>query len=132
MAEHEADSIPALIRSVLTDTRDLIREEIALARAEIREEASAVQSVGMAFGAGALLAVIGAVPLCVALGGAIADLFDAPAWVGYGIVALVLGAGAYFFISSGRSRLASIRALPKTTESLRENMAWIRSKSSSK
>ena len=133
MAEQdETNSIPALIRSVVDDARELIREEIALAKAEIREEASAVQSVGIAFAGAALFAMIGVVLLCIALGGAIAYLFNAPAWVGYGIIAILLGGGAYFLMNWGRASLANIRALPKTTESLRENIAWIRSKSSSR
>jgi fructose-specific phosphotransferase system IIC component len=132
MAEQETTSIPALIRSVVDDARQLIREEIALAKAEIREEASAVQSVGIAFGSAALLAMIGVVLLCIALGGAIAYLFNAPPWVGHGVLAILLGGGAYFLFNRGRASLAKIRALPTTTESLRENIAWIRSKSSSR
>lgn len=38
MEDQQANSIPALIRSVLDDARELIREEIAVARSEIREE----------------------------------------------------------------------------------------------
>src|SRR5690348_8804416 len=41
MAETDPNSVAALIRGLLDDTRDLIREEIALARAEIREEITA-------------------------------------------------------------------------------------------
>ena len=132
MAEHESSSVSALIGSVLHDARELIREEIALARAELRDEAAAAQSVGIAFSAAALLAVIAVILLCVAIGGAIAWTFDAPAWVGYGAVALLLAAAAFFFVSRGRAALANIRMLPKTTESLRENLAWIQSKSSSR
>ena len=53
MAEYDVNSIPGLIRGLLDDTRELIREEIALARAEIREEVSAAQTVAVAFGAAA-------------------------------------------------------------------------------
>ena len=132
MAEQDTGSVPTLIRGVLEDARELIREEIALAKAELREEASAIQGVGIAFGAAALLGVIGVVLLCIALGGAVADLFNTSPWVGHGIVAVLLAGAAYLFVSRGRTRLANIRTLPKTKESLRENMSWIRSKSSSK
>ena len=54
MAEYEKDSIGGLVRSVLEDTRELIREEIALARAEIREEMSKAKASGASFGAAAL------------------------------------------------------------------------------
>lgn len=130
MAEQDTASIPTLIRSLMDDARELIREELALARAEMREELSAARGMGVSFGAAALLAVIGVVLLCIALGGAVADVLDLPAWAGYGIMALLLGGAAYVFLSRGRRQLAAIRGLPRTQASLRENIAWIRSRSS--
>jgi hypothetical protein len=132
MAEHTSESIPALIRGVMEDARELIREEIALARAEIREEMSGVRTVGVAFGAAAMTGVIAVVLLCVAIGGAIAYAFSWPAWAGYGLVAILLAATAYGCVALGRSRLTTIRALPKTTATVRENIAWIQGKSNSR
>ena len=84
MAEHDTktNTIPGLIRSLLDDARLLIREEIALARAEIREEATAARTVGVAFSAAAVAAVLGIVLLCIAIGSGIAFLFSWPAWAG--------------------------------------------------
>jgi hypothetical protein len=132
MADPDVNSIPELIRGLLQDTRDLIREEIALARAEIREEISAARMVGIAFGSAALAALIGATLLCIAIGGSIAYALTWPAWAGYAIVAVLLLAGAFVLAQYGRGRLAKVRALPKTTETVKENMAWIQSKSSEK
>jgi hypothetical protein len=132
MAEPDVNSIPGLIRGLLHDTRDLIREEIALARTEIREEISAAQTVGIAFGSGALAALLGATLLCIAIGGAIAYLLHWPAWSGYGIVGVLLLAASFALVQYARGRLARIRALPKTSDTLKENMAWIQSKSSAK
>src|SRR5439155_12381964 len=86
MAEYDVNSIPGLIRGLLEDARDLIREEIALARAEIREEISAAQTVAVALGNAALAAFLGAVMLCITLGGAIAYFLNWPTWGGYGVV----------------------------------------------
>ena len=130
MADPHSTSITTLIRDVVGETRELIRDEIALAKAEIREEMTAVQSAGVSFSAAMLLAVLGIALFLVALGGAIAYLFGAPAWVGYGIVALLAGGAAFFFLSRGRTQVANIRMLPKTSETLRENMEWMRSRSS--
>src|SRR5205823_3317948 len=118
-----------LIRGLLEDTRELIREEIALARAEIREEISAGQTVAVAFGAAAFGAFLGVVMLCITLGGAIAYFLNWPTWSGYGIVTLLLAGGAYVLVRYGRGRLAHIRALPKTSETVKENLAWMQSKS---
>ena len=132
MAEQAAESITGLIRGVLNDAREMVSEEIAQAKSELREEISAARTVATTFAAAALLALIGIVLFSIALGGAIADLFNTPAWVGYGIVAVLLGAGAYLLVSRATTALGKIRALPKTQESLRENIAWMQSRSSSR
>jgi len=130
MADHEtAASLPELIRSLLDDTRMLIREELALARAEIGEELSGAQTVALAFAGAALVAGIAAVLLAVAIGGAIAYVLNWPAWSGYAIVAVLLFATGYGLVRYGRSRLARVRALPQTTATVKENVAWIQSKS---
>src|SRR5215212_4252819 len=129
MAERDHESIPGLVRSILDDTRDLIREELALARAEIRDEIAAAQTVGISFAAAAAAAGVGIVLLSVALGSALAYFLNWPAWTGYGIVAAVLLGGAYGLVNHGRQRLSQLRALPKTTETIKENLAWIQSKS---
>jgi MFS family permease len=132
MAEHTTESIPSLIRSLLSDARDLIREELALAKAELREEASAARSVAIAFAAAAVVALIGLVLLSVALGGAVADLFNLPGWAGLGIVGVVMAIVAFVLVGRGRAQLTNIRGLPRTQETLRENITWMQSKSSSR
>jgi len=132
MAEHSSESVPALIRGVMEDARELIREELALARAEIREEVSSVRTVGIAFAAAALTGVIAVVLLCIALGGAVAYAFSWPTWAGYGIIAILLAATAYGCVTIGRSRLSNVRALPKTAATVRENIAWIQGKSNNR
>ena len=132
MAEPDNNSIPALIRGLLEDTRDLIREEIALARAEIRDQIANAQTVAVAFGSAALAALLAGVLFCIALGGAIAKIFDLSAWAGYAIVAVLLVIAALVLFLYGQFRLARVRALPKTTETIKENLAWMQSKSAEK
>jgi fructose-specific phosphotransferase system IIC component len=132
MADQDTNSITALIRSLLQDIRDLIREEIALARAEIREEITTVQSVGIAFSSAALAALLGVTLLGIAIGGALAYFLGWPSWAGYGIVAVLFLIGAFAMVQYGRGRLARLRALPKTTQTVKENLAWMQSKSAEK
>jgi fructose-specific phosphotransferase system IIC component len=132
MPEPQPESITALLRSLLDDARELIREEIALARAEIRDEITAAQTVGIAFASAALVGLIGATLLCVAVGGAVAYLLGWPAWAGYGIIAVLLLIAGYMLMNYGRKRLANVRALPKTTETLKENVAWMQNRSGMK
>jgi hypothetical protein len=129
---HENESTAALIRSLLLDTRDLIREELALARAEVRNEVLQLRASVVAFGAAAFTALLGVTLLAIAIGSAIAYWLHWPAWAGYGIVAVLLLVGAFLMMTLGRRELAKIRALPKTRDTIKENVAWIQSKSGPK
>jgi uncharacterized membrane protein YqjE len=129
MAPADTASVPALIRGVLDDARELIRGEIALAKLEVREEVAAAKSAGIALGAGATLAIAGLTVLCVAIAAAVADLTGISAWIAFGVMAILLAAVAYFLISAGRTQLTAIEILPETRESLRETAAWLQSKS---
>ena len=132
MAESELTSIATLVRSLLDDARKLIREEIALAQVEIREEAAAARRAGVAFSMAAMFGLIAVVLLCVAMGGAVAWLLGAPTWVGHGIVALLLAGAAAFFSNRGVAALSKVRLLPVTTASLKENIAWMQGSSRAK
>ena len=125
----ERASIPTLIKGLLDDARDLIREELQLFRAEIREEVSALQTVTIAFAVAAVVGLLGAMLLAIALGGAIAYFLHWPTWTGYGIVAILVLAGGYGLCLYGRARLRVIRAIPNTTDTIKENIAWMQNKS---
>ena len=128
MAEQSTESLRGLIQGVLEDTRDLIRAELALARAEIREEVAAVTMVATAFGGAVFAGALGVTLLALTIGGAIAYVLSWPSWAGYGIVAVVLMGAAWLLVSYGRAQLKKIRTLPKTTQTMRENLEWIQNK----
>ena len=130
MAEYdEHTSIPGLIKGLLDDARDLIREELQLARAEIREELSALQAVTIAFAVAAFVGLIGAMLFSVALGGALAYFLRWPPWAGYGVVALLFLAVGWGLCLFARGRLQKIRAIPNTAATMKENLAWMQNKS---
>jgi len=130
MAEYdERTSIPGLIKGLLDDARDLIREEIQLARAEIREEVAGLRTVAIAFGVAAVVGLLGGMLLAIALGGALAYALKWPSWAGYGVMAVIfLGAG-WGLCLFARERMRVIRAIPNTTETMKENIAWMQNKS---
>ena len=132
MMASDMASVRTLIRDVIGDARDLVRQEIALARVEAREQVAAAKSIGIVFGAAALLAVVGLVLVAAAVSAAIADLFDIPLWASYAGRAVLLAAAAYGLGTYGRARVAETEVLPRTKASFRENLEWIQSKSNSK
>ena len=128
MAEQSSESLRGLIQGVLEDTRDLIRAELTLARAEIREEVSAVTTVAASFGAAAFAAALGVTLLALTMGGALAYALSWPSWAGHGIIAVLLLGAAWLMVSYGRGQLKKIRTLPKTTQTMKENLEWIQNK----
>ena len=126
------DSIGSLIRGILMDLRTLIREEIALARVEIREQAGKARAAAMSFGMAAGALLFGATFLLIAIATGIAELLDWPVWTGFLIVAVLLSVIGFVMLSSGRKQLQSFHAVPEQTVStLKENSEWIAKRLSS-
>jgi hypothetical protein len=126
------DSIGGLLRGILMDLRTLIREEIALARVEIREQAGRARAAAMSFGIAAAALLFGGTFLLIAVATGIAELLDWPVWTGFLIVAVLLSLLGFVMLSSGRKQLQSVHAVPEETVlSLKENSEWIAKRLSS-
>ena len=129
MATYEP-SIAEVIKNAIRDAQDLVRNGVALAKAEVREEVRRL-SVGAGLLAGAALAAIIAVIFLMAtLAWGIADLLDWPVWSGFGIVTVLaaIAAGALGYI--GKKRLTAARHMPRTVDTLKENIEWMRARTS--
>lgn len=119
---HETDtSIGGLVRGALDDVRDLIKEEVALARAELRQEMTKAGGAAVQFGiaGAALLFAAGCFVVALALG--IATIFDWPAWTGFAIVAVLLAIAGAVAFAGGRKTVSTVRPLPRTMHTLKEN-----------
>jgi hypothetical protein len=134
MAEPEfvQESIGGLLRGLMYDLRALIREEIALARVEIRQQAGRARSAAVGFGIAAGALAFGGLFLLVALAMGVADLLNWPSWAGFLIVALLLSVAGAIALSSARAAMRRIHAVPEeTVTTLKENSAWIAKRLSS-
>ena len=126
------DTIGGLIRGILTDLRTLIREEIALARVEIREQAGHARAAALSFGLAATALLFGVAFLLIAAATAIAELFGWPLWAGFLIVAVVLSLVGIVSLVSGRKHLRTLQVVPReTVATLKENSEWIAKRLSS-
>ncbi len=126
------ESLGGLLRGVLMDLRQLMREEVALARVEIREQAGRAKLAAASLGAAAVALLLGAIFLLVAIAIGIADLLDWPLWAGYLVVALLLSVGGVVAYAAGRRKLQNVRPMPEqTVETLKENSEWIAKRLSS-
>src|SRR4029450_7884801 len=110
--DYVQESTVSLIRGILNDLRTLIREEIALARVEMREQAGRARAAALSFGIAAAALAFGAIFLLVAIALGIANLLGWPAWTGFLIMALVLSIGGYVTLSSGTKPPATYQSGP--------------------
>ncbi len=128
----QPESIGSLLRGILMDLRTLIREEIALARVELREQAGRARAAAISFAIAAVALMFGGTFLLIALATAIADVFDWPVWAGFLAVAVLLSLVGFITLASGRKKLATVSAVPEETIStVKENSEWIAKRLSS-
>ena len=120
------ESIGSLVRGILEDLRTLTREQIALCRVELREQASRARAVALSYAVMAAALGIGGLFLLVAAAAAIADRFQWPMWAGFLTVALGLCVVGLVSLAIARRQLRKVHALPRqTVTTLKENAAWI-------
>jgi len=128
----EEASMTSLLRGIISDVGDLIRQEIKFARTELKSDvrkatrACSVLAVGAGTAClGVILVAMMLVHLIHTLSGAV-DSATIPLWGCYGIVAavfLVVGAGLGFV---GLKALERNNPLPdQTAQSVKENVEWI-------
>jgi hypothetical protein len=117
-AKAETSSLGDLLGDVTRDMSTLVRQEVELAKVELKQSATrAGKGGGMLAGAGVaghFVLVFLSVALWWALGGLMGQGWSAV------VVAVIWGIVAAVLASSGRKQLKAIKGLPRTTETLQE------------
>ncbi|MBB0245523.1 phage holin family protein [Streptomyces alkaliphilus] len=124
-SHEEEASVGELLSAVTSDVQTLFRQEIELAKTEVREEAvKAGKAAGMFAGAGFagwMVAIF--LSLAAVLG--LADVMDA-GWAALIVTAVWAVIGGVLFIL-GRSRMREVSPKPeRTVETLKEDAQWAR------
>jgi hypothetical protein len=118
-------SVGEIIGNITDDLSQLFRQEVELAKAEIRQEATkAGKAAGMLGGAG-FAGYLAVVLLSFAVVFGLSNVMD-PGWAAL-IVAIVWGAiGAVLFVN-GRKKLKTVDPVPRrTAETLKEDARWLK------
>jgi hypothetical protein len=123
-------SLADLIRSTIRDSQELVRTEIALARAELQGAVRRLASGAVLVTGAAVAAIIAAVFLLTAVAWAIAPAMGWPAWSGFALVGAVVLLVAVALGLLGRQRIAGAPRMPLTVDTMKENMEWTRSRTS--
>jgi xanthine/uracil permease len=130
------NSIPSLLRELRDETTTLLRQEVTLAKTEMKENVSRMGSHAAHIAVGGFVAYAGVIVLLIGIGhllGALlirAGLDDRVAqWLAPSIVGLVVAIIGWVMLSKAKHAMAHDGLAPRQTiDSLRENKQWAQSK----
>ncbi|RPJ56963.1 MAG: phage holin family protein [Acidobacteria bacterium] len=125
--ERERESFASLLSGAINDIRELFRQEISLARVEIRDEMANLKSAVIKLSAAAVALLLGALLLLTALSRGLAVLFDMPIWAGFAIVGGLLAIVGGVLLAVAWPNLRAIGPVPeRTVRTLKENVEWVK------
>ena len=134
--ESSPNSIPALLRELRDETSTLLRQEVTLAKAEMKENVSRLTSHATHIAVGAFVAYAGIIVLLIGIG-ELLDLLlvrmgvseDVADWLAPTLVGLIVAIVGWIMLSRAKNAIAHDDVAPKQTiETLRENKQWAQSK----
>jgi len=118
-------SLGELFAELASDTSNLVRQEINLARAEMTQKATEAGRDAGKIAAGGVLAHTALLVLVAALVAGLGEFM--PIWLSALIVGVVLAIAGYILIRQGLDALKRIDPKPQQTiETLKEDKEWIK------
>lgn len=121
-------SMGEVVKDIIANVQDMIRSEIRLARAELREEGTRSVAAAKLIGIGAGLALLAAGFILVSIAQLLALVM--PAWLATLVVGAVLGIAGMVMLSKGRARFTVPKAT-KTIDNVKENVEWMKNQTRS-
>lgn len=132
----QPNSITGLLRELRDETTTLMRQEVALAKTEMKENVSRMGGHVAHIAVGGFVAYAGIIVLLIGIGhllGAVlikAGMDEQVAqWLAPSIIGLVIAIIGYMMLSKAKHAMAQDEIAPrKTVETLRENKEWAQRK----
>ena len=121
-----APSLAALLGGIMKDAKDLLVQELTLAKLEGHDELRQIKTAALSLGIGVGVAAVGGILLSVMLVHVLAAYTDIPLWGCYGIVGSVFGVLGWVLLASGKHKIEEIDVMPQTVETMKENAQWLR------
>ena len=126
MADSER-SVGGLLSDILGDLQGIVRAEVRLARAEVKEELASARRGAMFLAGGAAVLVLCVGLILLALVYALATIW--PAWAAALAVAGLTGVVGAALLTAGRKAFSAVALPPpRTASTVRENIQWAKSR----
>ena len=122
-------TLARLVGDLVSDVKQLLRQELALARYEVREEVRKAKVASVSIGAGLGVVAIGGLLLIAMLVHLLNAVTEWPLWICYGIVGGVCAVAGGVLLYFGKHYMFQIDMVPQqTVETMKENVRWIKEK----
>lgn len=129
-------TIGSLLSDLRSESTTLLRQEIALAKAELNEKASRAGKGAMEIAAGGALAYAGLIILLFGIAMLITRVLvgfgmnpETAAWLGPVAVGLIVAAVGAVMLTKAKNAMSGERLFPReTVESLKEDKRWVQNK----
>ena len=133
---NQPNSIPGLLRELRDDAGTLLKQQVTLAKVELKENVSRLGGHVAKIAVGGVVTLIGATVLFIGLGQLLGVLLEAAGlsddtaqWLGPVIVGLVVAVIGWALLSKARKALAHESITPRQTiESLKADQQWAQNK----
>jgi uncharacterized membrane protein YqjE len=120
-------SLSSVLSDIVGNVQQIVRAEVRLAKAEVREEAGKAKRGVMLLGAGVVGFMFAGGFLLLAAVYALATVW--PAWAAALVVAVGAAAVGGMIVTAGVSNLKSISlAPPRTVSTIQENIEWAKTR----
>jgi MFS family permease len=121
----EEVSVGELIGNISNDLSQLFRQEVELAKAEVRQEASKAGKAAGMLGAAGFAGYLVVILLSFALVAALANVMDW-SWAAL-IVAVIWGIVGAVLYANGRKKLKTVDPVPhRTVDTIKEDAEWLK------
>lgn len=121
-------SLGELVTGMTADFGTLVRKELELAKAELREEAKTTGKAAGMFGAAGVAAHFALLFVSLALAWGLDGLM--PRGFAFLLVGLLYAAGAAVLATQGKNRMREARGPEQTIETVKEDVAWAKARMS--
>jgi hypothetical protein len=124
---HADQSVTSVVTGIINDAQELMKQQFALFKHEVKEDIRKTKDATLALGIGAAVAGLGVILLCFGLVWLLSWVATAlPLWVCFAIIGgglVIIGA---ILLVAGKKKLDSFNPLPdESAQALRENVQWI-------
>lgn len=131
-----ASTLGALLAELRDESTTLLRQEVALAKAELGEKASELGRNAVGIALGGAIAYAGGIVLLIGVGALVGRGFerlglstDVAHWLGYVAVGAIVAAIGWSMLAKARRAFRSQNLVPRETmASLQDNQRWARRK----